>query len=249
MRAVGRARAETGTSLLETMPEPTADAGLSRFEGARPLAGNQTGAMMRMRCFAHIVTSWPTGVRPTGRQLRPRSRRRGASGFAIVDLLFVCGIIGIISAIALPRLLLARQSAGAASAIASLRLINSAQLAFAISCGGGFFAPDLVTLGRRPPGSAQGFLQDDLGAANTLQKAGYVIQVSTTGVAASPTSCNGAGRGQLGWGYKSGADALEPSNPRSFASNADGTIWEHTAPLFAIMPETGEPAVGYPINR
>jgi hypothetical protein len=200
--------------------------------------------------LAYVVTSWrPVLLSADCPQTRHARRRRCSSGFAIIDLLFVCGIVGIISAIALPRLLLARHSAGAASAIASLRLINGAQLAFAISCGGGFFAPDLVSLSKRPPGSPQGFLQEDMGYANSLEKSGYVIQLSTTGVASSPNSCNGVAPGQLGWGYKAGADALEPTNPRSFASNADGTIWEHTAPLFAMMPESGPPAVGHPINR
>ena len=52
---------------------------------------------------------------------------RSAQGFAIIDLLFVCAIIGILSGIALPKLVVARGSAYAASAIASMRTINSAQ--------------------------------------------------------------------------------------------------------------------------
>ena len=45
-----------------------------------------------------------------------------AQGFALIDLIFVCGIIGLLCSIALPRLLLAKQSAGAASAIGSMRV-------------------------------------------------------------------------------------------------------------------------------
>ena len=72
---------------------------------------------------------------------------RKAQGFAFIDLIFVCGIIGLLCSIALPRLLLVQQSAGAASAIGSMRTIDSAQLTFALTCGNGFYAPDLSTLG------------------------------------------------------------------------------------------------------
>ena len=45
------------------------------------------------------------------------------------------------------------------------------------------------------------------------------------------------------------ADPLEPSNPRYFATNASNIIYEHTASLFATMPETGAPPVGQMIVR
>jgi type II secretory pathway pseudopilin PulG len=174
---------------------------------------------------------------------------RDTRGFAIIDLLFVCGIVGILCAIALPRLMQARNAAGSASAIASLRIINSAQLSFAVTCGGGFYAPDLVTLGTPPPASVQAFLQEDLGSANSIAKSGYLIQVAATPVAYSPPSCNGLALGLLSEGYRAGADALDANNPRSFATNANGTIWEDVAPMFALMPESGEPAVGSPLSR
>src|SRR6202051_2842753 len=79
-------------------------------------------------------------------------RMRQAQGFALIDLIFVCGIIGVLCSIALPRLLLAKQAAGSASAIGSMRAINSAQLTFALTCGAGFYAPSLTTLGTLPVG-------------------------------------------------------------------------------------------------
>src|SRR5262245_41424157 len=87
---------------------------------------------------------------------------RDDRGFALVDLLFVCGVIGVLSAIAMPRLLLAKQLAGAASAIGSLRTINSSELTFALTCGGGFYAPDLTTLGTPPAGSNEGYISPGL---------------------------------------------------------------------------------------
>ena len=60
---------------------------------------------------------------------------RKAQGFALIDLIFVCGIIGLLASIALPRLTLAKSAAGSASAIGSMRTINSAELTFALTCG------------------------------------------------------------------------------------------------------------------
>ena len=42
---------------------------------------------------------------------------RKAQGFALIDVIFVCGIIGLLASIALPRFTLAKSAAGAASAI------------------------------------------------------------------------------------------------------------------------------------
>jgi type II secretory pathway pseudopilin PulG len=176
-------------------------------------------------------------------------RYRNSRGFAIVDLLFTMGTIGILAAIALPRLALAKNAASAGSAIASLRVIISAELSFAISCGGGFYAPSLTALGTAPPGTDEAFIFDNLGHADIVGRSGYSIEVSATPTPSSPGSCNGIGAGQLGQAFKAGASAIDPANPRSFATNANGVIWEDLAPLFPGMPEAGDPAAGHPIVR
>src|SRR5258706_8848251 len=101
---------------------------------------------------------------------------RSAAGFAIIDLLFVCGIISLLSGMALPRLMAAKGSAQAASAISSLRVIGSSEVAFAITCGSGFYAPSLTTLAVAPVGSSDGFLKGDLASADVVTKSGYQIQ-------------------------------------------------------------------------
>lgn len=177
-------------------------------------------------------------------------RVRSAAGFAIIDLLFVCGIISLLCGIALPRMMAAKGSAMAASAISTLRVISSAQVAFAITCGSGFYAPSLTTLGKAPAGQSEGFVKGDLAAADTVVKSGYTFQIFATPFAGSPDTCNQIGGGMTGLAFKAGGDPLDvQNNTRYFASNAGNTIWEDSASLFAGIPEAADPATGHPLQR
>ena len=175
-------------------------------------------------------------------------RGRNQQGFALIDLIFVCGIIGLLCGIALPRMLQARQSAGSAAAIGSMRAINSAQLTFALTCGSGFYAPDLPTLGVAPPGSREPYLSPSLTGAPSVIRSGYTMTMSGKPYPGSPPTCNGLGGGESAQGFKTGADPIDAPNPRYFASNASGSIWEDNATLFAAMPEVGQPAAGHPLR-
>lgn len=174
---------------------------------------------------------------------------RKAQGFALIDVIFVCGIIGLLCSIALPKLLLARQSAGAASAIGSMRAINSAELTYALTCAGGFYAPSLTTLGTAPPGSNEPYITPELGAADTVTKAGYIIRLTAAPYGGSPPTCNGLGLGATGQGFSASADPTQADNFRFFATNSNAMIFEHNATLTGVMPELGEPAVGHPLLR
>jgi Tfp pilus assembly protein PilE len=170
---------------------------------------------------------------------------RQAKGFAVVDLLFVCGIIGILSGIALPRLMVARGAAQSASAIASMRVLGSSQVSFAITCGSGFYAPSLTTLAKAPVGTNDGFIESDLGSADTVVKSAYTIQMTSTPFGGAPDTCNVLGPGATGQAFKASADPLDvANNVRYFAINAGNAIWEDRSSLWATMPEFGDPPSG-----
>lgn len=173
---------------------------------------------------------------------------RKSDGFALIDVIFVCGIIGLISSIALPRLVLATQAADSASAIATMRTVASAQLTFALTCGGGFYAPNLRTLGTAPPSSNEPYIGGGMGASNSVQKSSYTFRVDAVPYGAAPATCNGLGAGQSGRGFVAAADPTEPSNFRFFALNADAQVFEFNETLWDDMPEFGLPPFGVPVR-
>lgn len=174
---------------------------------------------------------------------------RQAKGFAVIDLLFVCGIIGIISGIAIPRLLVARGAAQSSAAIASMRVISSSQVTFAITCGSGFYAPSLTTLAKAPIGAPDGFIEPDLGSADTVIKSAYTIQMAATPFGGAPDTCNALGPGATGQAFKAAADPVDvANNVRYFAVNAGNSIWEDRSSLWATMPEAGDSPSGFALR-
>jgi len=99
---------------------------------------------------------------------------RNRNGFSLIELLLVVTVILIISAIAVPNFLRSRQRANEASAVASIRAINTAAVTYSLTYPNLGYPATLATLGGANPctaSSTQACLVDDLIAQG--MKSGY----------------------------------------------------------------------------
>jgi type IV pilus assembly protein PilA len=112
---------------------------------------------------------------------------RKQRGFSLIELLIVVSVILIISAMAIPNFLRSRLRANEASAVASLRMINTAAITYSITYPDMGFPAQLTNLGGANPcataTSAQACLIDDTLAQGT--KSGYLFALTGDGAVPS----------------------------------------------------------------
>ena len=137
--------------------------------------------------------------------------KKQQKGFSLIELLIVVAIILIIAAIAIPNLLRSKMAANEAFAVASLRTINTASVAYSTTYG--TFPGALASLG--PVAS---------GTAPTSATADLVDSVLATGTKSGYTLAYTPGAGNGSYGITASPVTVGVSGQRYFFTDQSGVI-------------------------
>jgi type IV pilus assembly protein PilA len=137
-------------------------------------------------------------------------------GFSLIELLIVVAIILIIAAIAIPNLMRSRMAANEASAVGSIRTINTAEVTYATTYPNLGFT-GLAQLGGPAgcvAGPATACLIDEVLSVAPFQKSGYLFAAGVVGVGVPAVQ------------YASTANPVNPgtTGQRFFCSDESGVI-------------------------
>jgi prepilin-type N-terminal cleavage/methylation domain-containing protein len=150
-------------------------------------------------------------------------------GFSLIELLIVVAIILIIAAIAIPNLLRSRMAANEASAVGSVRTINTAAISYSSTYGNGF-PTTLTEIGGASTVTQAScdhalLIDSVLGGAQPSTKSGFTFNISpgATAVTTKPTGCAVAGTSD-GYGVSAVPVTVGTTGQRSFCSDGSGVI-------------------------
>jgi type IV pilus assembly protein PilA len=152
--------------------------------------------------------------------------RRREKGFSLIELLIVVAIILIIAAIAIPNLLRSKMASNEASAVATMRTLNTSAVSYSTTYG--FYPTNLTDLGpAATPSSTAADLIDSVLANDPATKSGYTFtwavanSNSTYTLVATPVTPGVTGQRGF-FTNQSGVIRADPSGSASSSSTPIG---------------------------
>ena len=176
------------------------------------------------------------------KKAKKHTKKHSKKGFSLIELLIVVAIILIIAAIAIPNLLRSRIAANEASAVGSLRTLNTAEVTYNTTYPSVGFACSLGVLGPPTSGTSATSVTAGLIDANLAlgSKSGYSFTLPLS------SGCNPSSAG-INTTYDIGAQPVSPgvTGQRYFCSDLSGVIQFNASAAFT--DSSGVCSTGTPI--
>ncbi len=193
-----------------------------------------------MNAIGTVLAATLVGTSGTYLKAEGDYMRKKDKGFSLIELLIVVAIILIIAAIAIPNLLRSKMAANEASAVGSLRTMNTAAVTYSSTWGNGY-PPTQVSMGGVPPAAATcdaAQVVDSVLATPPVTKSGYTIAYTAANLnAAAAVSC--AAPGGNTYTITAVPITVGTTGQRSFFTDQSGVIRANptgAAPTVADQP-------------